>query len=225
MKRGVLFMVIALAMWLFGCADSGKKTVGVVPVGDKTVQASGIGRFDDSGSISVNQRWLGAQQSAKLDAYRALAADLYQQKLSDGSTVGKKVVSNEAYRIYLDNYLRQAWASDYRTVRDRLRTTLDLKLTPRFYACMSGDVAVVNRCLQEDNKLGLTRLGFKPALAYTTNLACSSADCSDLLSVKGFSKQHQGFDDALLDVGMYDSEWWLQMGVNLILGYAAFYSF
>lgn len=227
MKRTSLWILLGLsACLLAGCSSLGNKTDTVsVPVVDKTLQATGYSRFDDVGQTSANQRWLKAQQAAKLDAYRGLAASLYKEALVGQKTVGSQVMNDEAYRVYLDTYLREARAVDYRTVRDTLKTTLELKLTPRFYRCMSGDVGVVNQCLQEDNKLAFTRIGNKPATVTSANLACGSRDCSDQYYVQGFSKDRNVVDDALLDVGLYDVEWAAHTSVNVIGRYILFQGF
>lgn len=207
---GLMMMVAAS-----GCSSMAGKSA-ELPA-SKTLVAAGYSRFDDSGHISVNQRWLSAQQAAKLDAYRGLADQLYAEVLAPNKTVGSQVVGNEGHRVYLDTYLRQAQAADYRTVKDTLKATLQLTLTPRFYRCINGDAAVVNQCLQEDGKLALTRLGYKSASVVSANLACAARDCSDQLSVQGFAKDRHPVDDVLLDVGLYDVEWIGHTGINLLL--------
>jgi len=218
MKHGkALFLVFGLILTLAGCAGNAVKQA--MPSGDKILRASGFSRFDDGGQISVNHRWLSAQQQAKLGAYRGLADQLYHEPLGENKTVGSQVVSHEVYRVYLDTYLREARASDYRAVKDSLKTTLELKLTPRFYQCMGGDVGQANSCIQEDGKLTLTRLGSKTATTTSVNLACGVRDCSDQFHVKGFSKQRNAVDDALLDNGLYDVEWTVNSGVRILFNY------
>lgn len=213
--------IICLGLWVLlisGCAATSSKTVAVPSTG-KTLTASGYSRFDDSGQLPVNQRWFQAQQSAKLDAYRGLAALLYQEQLDNHTTVGAQVMRDELYRVYLDSYLRDARAADYRTVRDSLKTTLELRLSPQFYRCMAGDTTVVSQCLQDDHKSEFTRLGYKAATMTSANLACGARDCRDQFYVAGFSKQRNAVDDALLDVGLYDLEWTANTGLRTVLQY------
>lgn len=221
MKRGkTLFTVLGLVLVLAGCAgNSVKQADRAMPAGDKVVRASGFSRFDNSGRLNVNHRWLSAQQQAKLSAYRGLADQLYYEPLGGNKTVGSQVVSHEVYRVYLDTYLRGARSSDYRAVSDSLKTTLELKLTPRFYQCMSGDEEQANRCIQEDGKLALTRLGFKPATTTSLNFACAASDCSDQFHVGGFSRDRRGVNGALLNAGFYDVEWTVNTGVRILLNY------
>ncbi|MDT4288588.1 hypothetical protein RO575_03375 [Methylomonas sp. MO1] len=214
-KTICLVLIMSVAT---GCASVGGKNA-EVPTAGKTLRATGYSRFDDSGKLAVNQRWLQAQQAAKLDAYRGLADLLYQERLGNQTTVGAQVMRDEVYRVYLDSYLREARAADYRTVRDSLKTTLELHLSPRFYQCMSGDTALVGQCLQEDNKLAFTRLGYKTATETSANLACGARDCSDQYYVAGFSKKANVVDDTLLEAGLYDVEWIANTGLRTILQY------
>ena len=217
MQRLVIVMVASvLATLLAGCSTAPSKpmTVAAVPAVGKTLRASGFSRFEDGGNLTVHQRWLAAQQSAKLDAYRDLAAQLYQEILPGNTTVGALVLANEAYRVYVDAFLREARASDYRTVKDSLKTTLELTLTDRFMRCMSSDANGVSRCLEHENKMAFTRTGSKPAMVASVNMACAVPDCSDQLSMQGFSKDRNAVDSALLDAGLYDVEWALNTSAN-----------
>ena len=224
MKGKTWCMVFGLMQALAGCAGNGGQAV-VQRTQEKVLAANGYSRFDDSGQLSVNHRWLSAEQQAKLSAYRELADQLYYEPVAENKTVGSQVMSHEVYRVYLDTYLREARASDYRTVRDSLKTTLELKLTPRFYQCMAGDVDQAKRCIQQDGKLPFTRLGFQPATIRSVNLACAASDCSDQFHVKGFSKTPGPVDDALLDNGFYDVQWTVNTGLRMLFNYLLIYGF
>ncbi len=221
MKRGNwLIIVFWLTLVLTGCASNGAEQGAVaIPNDGKVLQAHGYSQFDDSGRLNVKQRWSSAQQSAKLNAYRSLAHQLYYESLPGNKTVGSQIIGDEVYRVYFDTYLRQARASDYRAVKDSLKTTVELKLTPRFYQCMGGDVVQANRCIQEEGKLPMTRLGYNAAETRTVNLACGTRDCSDQFYVKGFSNKRNAVDDVLLDYGFYDVEWTANMGLRILLNY------
>lgn len=224
MKGKALFTALGLITLLAGCASNGAQR-NVQWNQSKVLSASGYSRFDDSVQLNVSERWLSAQQQAKLSAYRELAERLYYEPLGENTTVGSQVMSHEVYRVYLDIYLRDARASDYRTVRDSLKTTLQLKLSPRFYQCMSGDAAQAQRCIQEDGKLPFTRLGFQPAATRSVNLVCGASDCSDQFHVKGFSKKRGVVNNALLDTGFYDVEWTVNTGLRVLFNYLLIYGF
>lgn len=225
MKGRILFVVIGLMLILVGCASTSVHQATATPNAEKVLSASGYSRFDDSARLSVSQRWLSAQQQAKLSAYRELAERLYYEPLAENKTVGSQVMLHEVYRVYLDTYLRAARASDYRTVKDSLKTTLQLKLTPRFYQCMAGNVAQVESCIQDDGKLPFSRLGFQPATIRSVNLACGASDCSDQFHVKGFSKRRSGLDNTLLDHGFYDVEWMANTGLRVLFNYLLIHGF
>lgn len=214
-----LWLMVALLVPA-GCASTkNRENTAQIPAEGKTLQAVGYGQFEDESRSSFSRNWQSVEQAAKLNAYRSLADQLYYEPLGEGKTVGSQVVAHEVYRVYFDTYLRQARAADYRAVKDNLKTTLQLKLTPRFYQCMSGDPVRARQCIQEDDKLAFTRLGYETATTKTVNLACGMIDCSDQFSVKGFSKSRNAADDLLLDIGLYDVEWTVNTGVRILLNY------
>ncbi len=223
MKPLTTMMMLATLM-ILGCAQVGSRDS--IAVTDKTLVASGYSQFADVSVLQkVNQRWLSAQQVAKLNAYRSLADQLYYESLGNNKTVGSQVVQSEVYRVYLDTYLRNAQAVDYLTVKNSLKATLQLKLTPRFYQCMSSDFVGARQCLQEDDKLAFTRIGYKTASVSSKNLACAQLDCSDQFFVKGFSKDRNVVDDAMLDAGFYDLEWTVNTGARTLFNYLLTYGF
>lgn len=223
MKPLTTMMMLATLM-ILGCAQVGSRDS--IAVTDKTLVASGYSQFADVSVLQkVNQRWLSAQQVAKLNAYRSLADQLYYESLGNNKTVGSQVVQSEVYRVYLDTYLRNAQAVDYLTVKNSLKATLQLKLTPRFYQCMSSDLVGARQCLQEDDKLAFTRIGYKTASVSSKNLACAQLDCSDQFFVKGFSKDRNVVDDAMLDAGFYDLEWTVNTGARTLFNYLLTYGF
>ena len=205
--------VVWMAIVMIGCSNLRTKDNGDL---SKSLEATGYARFNDSGKLAVNHRWLSAQQVAKLNAYRGLADQLYYEPLGDNKTVGSQVISHEVYRVYLDVYLRSAQATDYQTVKDSLKATLKLPLTPKFYACMRGDIVQTKQCIQEEDKLAFTRLGYNTALTTSANLACGTVDCSDQFAVAGFSNNRNPVDGFLLDVGLYDSEWIVNTGARVL---------
>jgi hypothetical protein len=219
-------IVLLMAISLVGCAGINSRESAVsAATSNKTLEATGYSRFDDSGKLNVNHRWLSAQQVAKLNAYRGLADQLYYEPLGNNKTVGSQVMSHEVYRVYLDVYLRSAKATDYRTVKDSLKTTLNLNLTPEFYQCMRGSVSQASQCLHGDDKMAFSRLGYNTATTTTANLACSNVDCSDQFAVDGFSKDRNMVDDLFLDAGLYDTQWMVNTGARTFFNYLLINSF
>lgn len=218
MKRRLLSLIVLPALFsLAGCAHLNPLPAQPSFV-EKTLSASGYANFSND-SVQFKQRWLSTQQQAKLNAYRGLADQLYYEPVGGGKTVGSQVVSQEIYRIYLDGYLREAKASDYRTVKDTLKATMTLTLTPRFYQCMGGGSAQIERCLREDNKLEITRLGYRQAQSTTVNLACGNRDCSDQFYVQGFSKDRTELNAGLLKAGLYDGQWLINTSARSLFNF------
>lgn len=185
----------------------------------KSLQAEGFAFLKSADSQTFTKQWALAKQTARMDAFRDLSAKMYREKLPSGDTVGVKVVRDESYRIYADMFMREAKSADYDAVLDRIKVTLILSLTQDFYRCMDGDTEVVAQCIQAMRKSTLTRLGSKTAKVETKNLSCQNNDCSDQLHVGGFSKEISPVDDALLDMGLYDSEWFVYTGGSLLIRY------
>lgn len=205
-------ILLGFGMVLLGCATTEPRQLSMTQ--QKTLIAEGYGRFDES--LQVKQRWLSTRQIAKLNAYRGLADQLYDEPLGNGQTVGSRVIGNESYRIYLDNYLRGARASDFRTLQDSLKISLTLTLKPDFYQCMGGDDVEIKRCLREDHQIDYSRLGYRQAATAHVNLACSRRDCSDQFHVKGFSNTPNPVDDTLLNAGLYDAQWTANIGARML---------
>ena len=197
--------------------DSTSTSDSTVIVADKVFQASGYSTLRSQPQLTQVQNQYAVEQKAKLNAYRDLALQIYREKLFDGRIVADQVIEHEAYRIYLDLFLREARVMESRHIADQQKVALELNLTPRFYQCFSATVAGVMQCLREDNKVPFTRVGYQKVPVSTLNLACS--DCADQLSIAGFSKEKNSVDSALLNVGLYDSQWMVDMGVKLLLNY------
>lgn len=184
---------------------------------DKVMQASGYSILRSQPQLTQVQNQFAVEQKAKLNAYRDLALQIYREKLFKGRLVADQIIEDEAYRVYLDLFLREARVVESRHIADQQKVVLELTLTPRFYQCFSATVAGVTQCLREDNKIPFTRIGYKKAPMSTVNLACS--DCADQLSIAGFSEEKNSIDSALLNIGLYDAEWTVNMGIKLMFNY------
>jgi hypothetical protein len=210
MKDTLLWGLYALTICLLtACASQGGFEQNNVSEerAAKTIRVTAYGSFDNRETISINQRWSKAQQAAKLEAYRNLADQIYNEPIGGQVTVGTQVMNDDVYRVYLDTYMRDAKTVDYRTLNDSLQLTMELNLSPRFFQCMSGSPTQVSQCLQDDKKLAITRLGYRSPTSVKVNLACSSSDCSDQMHVQGFARESNPVNDVLLGAGMYDLEW------------------
>lgn len=189
----------------------------------KVLRAKGYGDLRGLAHLTDAQNLLAAEQTAKINAYRELAKQLYKEKLASNLAVADQVIKEESFRIYLDLFLREARLVGSRFNAGQKRVVLALSLTPRFYHCISSTAARVENCLREDDKVQFTRIGYQRAAQSTVNLSCS--DCSSQLSVSGFSKEKNELDKALLDFGGYDSQWGGNMAVTAAIRYLYFTRF
>ena len=225
MKKLTARIVLSMSiMMLAACSSSTTKPLddtlnpnSTGLVANKVLQASGYSALRIQPQLTQLQNQYAVEQSAKMNAYRGLAKQIYREQLFEGRVVADQVISDDVFRIYLDLFLREARVVESRTIADQQKIALELDLTPRFYQCFSATVAVVSRCLWEDNKIPFTRTGYKKAPMTTVNLACS--DCADQLSVAGFSKEKNSVDNALLNAGVYDAEWVVNMGIKTLFNY------
>jgi hypothetical protein len=195
----------------------------VVHNAGKVLRAKGYADLGRLAHLTDAQNQIVAEQNAKINAYRELARQLYKENLASNLVVADQVIKEESFRVYLDLFLREARLVDSKLNANQKRVVLTLVLTPRFYHCISSTVARVESCLREDDKVQFTRIGYQRALESTVNLSCS--DCSSQLSVSGFSKEKSALDKALLDVGMYDSQWGGNMAVTTAIRYLYFSRF
>lgn len=223
MKKIIFSKVILLAVILTlvnACSTVPDISLGTnAPVQPKMLVATGYSQLRYIPQLTEEQNRLAIEQSAKIEAYRNLAKQLYVEKLSDDLSVANQVIKDEIYRVYLELFMREARVVESTKIADQKRVQLQLALTPRFYQCFSTSIEIVTACLQQDNKIPFTRIGYQPAAFSTINLACATASCADQLSVGGFSNEKHGLDNALLNLGLYDTEWTVNMGAKVMLRY------
>lgn len=137
-------MVSALAWALAGCAPVGQHREGgpddqearLEPI---TVRVSGYGTYEDAAKDRLNTRKrLLARRASQLDAYRNLAERVYGTVIYGSSTVNDFVMRNDMFRTYVDSYIRGARMVAVNEHSDGvIETVMELKLEPRFRACVS----------------------------------------------------------------------------------------
>lgn len=215
-------LIIGILMSLVGCSSVETKepvVTKVVPVVNLVFIATGYSPLMHLPQLTAAQNRIAAEQNAKLNAYRDLAKQLYAEKLPDGRVIADLVIEDERYRVYLDLFLREAKLVESGIVADQRKVVLELTTTPRFYQCFSGATDVVSQCLLEDKKNLFTRIGYQHAPVSKINLACATTECVSQLSMSGFSKEKHKLDKVMLDNGLYDTEWTLNMTIKAMLRY------
>ena len=58
--------------------------------------------------VSPVQRKLLAMRAARLDAYRAMAEQVYGLRVEGGSTVGSLALKDDSFKVYIDAFIRGA---------------------------------------------------------------------------------------------------------------------
>ncbi|MBK1873798.1 LPP20 family lipoprotein [Marinobacter sp. 1-3A] len=104
-----------------------------------TVRVSGFGTYEDASKDRLNTRKrLMARRASQMDAYRNLAERVYGTVVYGSSTVNDFVLRNDSFRTYVDSYIRGAKMVAVNEHSDGVvETVMELKLEPRFRACVS----------------------------------------------------------------------------------------
>lgn len=219
-KLASKFTLYLTLFLMIGCSSVATKKVDLhAEVARKILLARGYSPLRWLPQLTDVQNRLAIEQRAKLNAYRRLAKQLYSIKLSDSLFVADQIIRDEAYRIYLDLFIREAKLVQSKNIADQKMVVLELDLPPRFYQCISTTVVVVSHCLQEENKMQFTRIGFQQAPIANINLSCTSMDCGLQLSMSGFSGTKPEIDRAMLNIGLYDSEWATNIALRSLIQY------
>ncbi len=211
--KNVFFCGCLFIVGLSGCASlHGSSTQTNI-----MLTVSGHAKILNNQGQSALQRRYKAEQQATIDAYRQLAALLFQQMIGPGVSVAEQVLQNEKFRLYVDTFLREAKIRRT-TEHDFSQVILDLTINDRFRHCMS-DLQAVQNCLQTENKIAFSRIGYREAMHKTVNLNCSAPDCSGQFSMAGFRRENHFLNKALLQAGVYDIEWLMNTSAQIAVRY------
>ncbi len=209
-RAGLLLFFLVLT------ACSGLQKQETVAARSSLLQATGYSDIQPLAHLTAVQNKFATEQDATINAYRKLAKQLYQLKLSNGVSVAQKVVSQDDFRVYLDLFLREARVESSSKQLGRQKVVLGLLVNPRFHYCLSSQQRV-RACLLEDDKMPFTRLGYQRVESNIVNLAC--VDCYTQLSVAGFADNRNQIDHAMLNYGLYDSGWLANMATSVLIRY------
>ena len=219
-KFASIFTLFFTTFLLLGCSSVAEIKPDENPkVASKVLLASGYSKLRNLPQLTEDQNRLAIEQSAKLNAYRQLAKQLYNVRLSKDLLVADQIIKDESYRIYFDLFLREAKVVQSKNIADLKLVELELDLLPRFYQCISATVEVVSLCLHKENKIPFTRIGYQRAPMTKVNLSCASIDCGMQLSMSGFSTSKPAFDRAMLNIGLYDLEWSANIALKSFMQY------
>ncbi|MFE8070828.1 LPP20 family lipoprotein [Marinobacteraceae bacterium S3BR75-40.1] len=103
------------------------------------VRVSGFGTYADADERSNPRERLKARRASKLDAYRALAERVYGTVIYGSATVNDFVLQHDSFRTFVDSYIRGARVVAVTEHDDGVvETVMQLKLEPRFRACVAA---------------------------------------------------------------------------------------
>lgn len=183
----------------------------------KVLTVQGGSQLPKQAHLTEQQNRFELEQAATINAYRKLAGLLYKEILADDLLVADQVIKAEAFRIYVDLFLREANVIGFENIYEQKKVSLALTLSPRFYQCVSTTVTKVSQCLLEDNKIPFTRIGYQKSPVSTVNLSCYG--CSSQFSIAGFSKEKDIVSRVMLEAGFYDVGWLSNMAATAIARY------
>ena len=112
-----------------------QQTVTMRPV---TLTAIGYGATIPNSNYTEGQKRLMAMRASKLDAYRALAEQVYGVRITSNSTIAGLAAQHDSFRAYVDAYIRGAKIVTVTPMADgNYETVLELELNEQFYQTVS----------------------------------------------------------------------------------------
>lgn len=102
-----------------------------------TLTATGYGAVNsaacqgDCERVSQAQRKLLAMRASRLDAYRAMAEQVYGVRVESGSTVGALALKDDSFKVYIDAFIRGARVTKSAQREDgTYETTVEMDFDP-----------------------------------------------------------------------------------------------
>ena len=98
-----------------------------------TLNATGYGAVNTAACngecdrVSPAQRKLLAMRASRLDAYRAMAEQVYGLRVEGGSTVGSLALKDDSFKVYIDAFIRGARVTNVAQREDgTVETTVEM---------------------------------------------------------------------------------------------------
>jgi len=183
-----LIVLVLIALGLTSCAVK-KQVTKYTPLPKRVLTAMGYGTVDESRYVASQRRLMGMRAS-KMEAYRALAEQLYGVRLNSNTTVENMVVKNDSYRSYIDAVVRGARVKRITAIdANTYETVMEVELAPNFFECLAGSEAAVNRCLNSIQGVPMTNREptLEPFTDIPKSVACNSDHCYSYPHIKGFT--------------------------------------
>lgn len=139
-KRALLLLPI----FLLGACSSMPNLFGAISPSTPKQQATtlrpvmltavGYGAAMSNNNYSAGQKRLMAMRASKLDAYRALAEQVYGVRITSNTMVAGLAAQHDSFRAYVDTYIRGAKVVTVTPMSDgNYETVLELELNEQFY--------------------------------------------------------------------------------------------
>jgi hypothetical protein len=103
-----------------------------------TLNATGYGAVNNTACagqcdrISTAQRKLLAMRASRLDAYRAMAEQVYGLRIEGASTVGSLALKDDSFKVYIDAFIRGARVTNVAQREDgTYETSVEMDFDPR----------------------------------------------------------------------------------------------
>ncbi|MDQ5886819.1 MAG: outer membrane protein FlgP [Pseudomonadota bacterium] len=107
--------------------------------------ATGYGASSSFEGYSAGQRRLMAMRASKVDAYRAIAEQIYGVRIKGNTTVGAMVAQQDSFRVYVDAFVRGARVVSVTPMAEgNYETELEIELPDGFAERMIGALACEN---------------------------------------------------------------------------------
>lgn len=138
----VAVLALAAATLLTACGTVRTPTFAARPAPDAqsaviTLTATGYGAVNtaacqgDCDRVSAAQRKLLAMRASRLDAYRAMAEQVYGVRVEGGSTVGALALKDDGFKVYIDAFIRGARVTNTAQREDgTYETTVEMDFDP-----------------------------------------------------------------------------------------------
>lgn len=139
MKKLALVVLMGTLFLVAGCAiNQPDKPVAqaaeVKPQPTIRLTAVGYGASSSFDGYTPGQRRLMAMRASKLDAYRALAEQIYGVRVVGNSTVSALVSQNDGYRVYVNAFVRGSRLISVTPMADgNYETELEIDVNQNFY--------------------------------------------------------------------------------------------
>lgn len=148
----VFFFAIILLLVFTGCSsgpskDDPENPANLPPKEPIVLRVSGYAAMSVPMDKSTLRERLLTMRASKLDAYRAMAEQLYGASLYGNSQVDQMILKSDQFKTLVDTTIRGARVVDVKELQDGgYETVLELTLSPDFDRCVS----LVNQFRFED---------------------------------------------------------------------------